>query len=304
MHKIEVFIFSFNRGKFLKNCIDSVIRHIPNVKITIIDDNSTDKYTLEVLNNLSSIVTVLKPKKSNVKRWGGFYNNINWVIQDLASSKWALFIEDDMQIIRNVTKVDVGYINNYFKIFEESLCLEVNFFKDKHRRLNEQHINIDYENHVYFFRESAESYRGTVHYNNPVIFNTKRFKEKKITYTESRDANRKLIKDNFSKMGVYPYPFMMYLPFPTSTKGKHKTLSRKISELYNEDDFYPYLQLSKEKLKKLFERDIGKLPYASDYLVTKKATPSKIYEYSDTMSRSNFFLKALNKIENKFSILR
>jgi GT2 family glycosyltransferase len=42
MKTIEVFIFSYNRGHYLHNCVTSAIKFIPNAVITVIDDCSDD----------------------------------------------------------------------------------------------------------------------------------------------------------------------------------------------------------------------------------------------------------------------
>ena len=31
----RVFVFSFNRGPYLKNCIDSILRHAPGLPVTV-----------------------------------------------------------------------------------------------------------------------------------------------------------------------------------------------------------------------------------------------------------------------------
>ena len=41
----EVAIFSYNRGEYLKNCVESVRRNIPDATIRVYDDCSDDPET-------------------------------------------------------------------------------------------------------------------------------------------------------------------------------------------------------------------------------------------------------------------
>src|SRR5690606_21926670 len=45
-------IFSFNRGRFLQNCVDSIEQCAPGARIVVFDDSSYDEATKEVLEQL------------------------------------------------------------------------------------------------------------------------------------------------------------------------------------------------------------------------------------------------------------
>ncbi|NDA29856.1 MAG: hypothetical protein EBZ12_05325, partial [Alphaproteobacteria bacterium] len=50
--KLDVFIFSFNRGAWLENLLSSVndcMKNIPDVNVYIFDDDSDEPITLKVL---------------------------------------------------------------------------------------------------------------------------------------------------------------------------------------------------------------------------------------------------------------
>ncbi|HET56198.1 MAG TPA: glycosyltransferase [Ignavibacteria bacterium] len=297
MHTIEVFVFSFNRGKFLKNCVDSAVRYIPNAKVNVIDDNSKDKETLQILDQLSQSVTVLKPKSSDNKRWGGFYENINWVFHDLANNPWVIFIEDDMQFIRPFLNSDFDNINNFFKKYSNAACLSIDFFKEEHRELNNRNVEINNTDKIYFLKNTAKTYRGTIHFNNPTIFNIKRIREIGFEYRNCRIENRNNFEQSFDRMGFYAFPLLMYLPSPPSTKNKIKTHTRHLVERYYRTGFYPYQEMTQEELEQFLNRDISILPYTSDWLKTTAPLPEPPFEYKDAMKRCHGVFRLIEIVE-------
>lgn len=297
MKQIEIFVFSFNRGKFLKNCVESAVKYIPNAKITVVDDNSTDKETLKILNQLAQNVTVLKPKLSYDERWGSFYSNINWVIQELAINDWAILIEDDMQFIRPFLDEDKKRIKSFFQSFPKSGYLTLEFLKEEHREKDKHTIEIDRSNNMYFFNEDALAYRGTIHLCSSGILNIKLMRKKGYKFVGTRPEVRERARKLFTKKGFYPYPLLMYLPFAPATKNKNKTITRCLVEKWYRTGFYPYQEMTKKVLNNLLTRDISVLPYTSDWLKTAVNTPMKPYEYKDSMKRVNKWVRKLVKLE-------
>jgi GT2 family glycosyltransferase len=40
--RLEIAIFSYNRGAYLENCVNSVLRNMPGVHFNVYDDGSDD----------------------------------------------------------------------------------------------------------------------------------------------------------------------------------------------------------------------------------------------------------------------
>ena len=57
-------IFSFNRGQFLQNCVQSIERAAPHASIAVFDDSSDDDFTRGVLQEISQRHAVLQPRKT------------------------------------------------------------------------------------------------------------------------------------------------------------------------------------------------------------------------------------------------
>lgn len=49
---LSVAIIPYNRGSYLRDCIDSVSRHLPGVKCTVHDDSSTSPPTKKTVNSV------------------------------------------------------------------------------------------------------------------------------------------------------------------------------------------------------------------------------------------------------------
>lgn len=297
MKQVEVFVFSYNRWQFLQNCVKSAQRYVPNSSITIIDDHSDDISTQTLLQKLETEVAVRKPKQTDYRRWGGFYQNINWVIQELATAPWVVFIEDDMQFIRPIDKRDLMNISNYFEKYPNTACLSIDFFKAEHRERNELNVEIDRNNKIYFLKNAAKAYRGGIHFNSQTIVNIKRMREIGFVYENDRQLNRLNIEKSFDRMGIYAYPLSMYLPSPPTIKNKNQSIIRRFVEKHYKTGFYPYEKMSNEKLERFLKRDISILPYAEDWLKTSVPSPGPPFAYADSMNRVHGIIRRAEKVE-------
>ncbi len=296
MKEIEVFVFSYNRGKYLRNCIDSIRRHVPSSRVTVVDDASTDPETCKVLEDISGHTTVVKRSKM-LGIYGGYWNNMQYTIDELSQSDWAVFIEDDMQFIRPVLQEDLERIELFFDKFPKSGYLALEFMKEELRDRDYETVSIDESVPVYFFRDEAEAYRGTIYCSNIGAVNIKYMRSIKYRLGEDEKQTREKAKIAFDKMGFYPYPLLMFLPFSEAVKNSKRTLVRRLVEKWYKAGFYPYRDLSEAKLVELLERDLSVLPITGDYLTTKNTPPQHSYVYKDSMKRCNGVIRRLEKLE-------
>ncbi|MBC6436165.1 glycosyltransferase [Nostoc sp. HG1] len=66
--------FPYNRGAYLENCVASLRRHLPGVRVRVWDDHSDRPETLAVLDGLG--VEVIRPPRGVTGRLGGLYGNM------------------------------------------------------------------------------------------------------------------------------------------------------------------------------------------------------------------------------------
>jgi glycosyltransferase involved in cell wall biosynthesis len=107
MTGLTVAVFSYNRGGYLRNCVESIRRNLPFAEVKVYDDNSTDPETVAVLHSLG--LPVLRPEGSVTGRHGGLYANMNRAL-DEAGTGLILFLQEDMQLVRPVQPVELDQI--------------------------------------------------------------------------------------------------------------------------------------------------------------------------------------------------
>lgn len=61
MKQVSIIIPCFNQGQYLEECIESVLNQTyPNIEVVIVNDGSTDSYTLEILEKMKSLYPQFK----------------------------------------------------------------------------------------------------------------------------------------------------------------------------------------------------------------------------------------------------
>ena len=290
---MQVFIMSFNRGVFLENCYNSVRKHIPNADITIYDDNSNDILTIKILEQISKDNIEIKYSKFNKsidQKIGGLTSNLNDILSNLALEDYVLVLEDDIQILRDVTDNDFENIRLYFNKYQNSLCLYPGFFKNDEPTIDAYMT----KDNLYYFNIDENDSRF-VNFSYPGIWNAKLFRESKLKLNQDMDINRLFIRERFSSMGRYVFPFMMYLPFPSSIKfGSNSTL-RAIIERIDGFGFHPYSSLDSAKVILLLTRNLDNLPFVTDFVCVTNS--KRVPYYGDALYRQPLFIWRLYRLE-------
>ncbi|MDZ7641149.1 MAG: glycosyltransferase [Desulfurivibrio sp.] len=88
-------IFSYNRGNFLKNCVQSIESCSPDSKIAVFDDDSDDTETISVLRDLGEKHTVFTSTEHSSHHLGGLYNNMQNALEYCQDEELVCFLQDD-----------------------------------------------------------------------------------------------------------------------------------------------------------------------------------------------------------------
>ncbi len=104
-------VFSYNRGDYLANCAASVLRHMAGATFRIHDDASDDPRTRAVLAGLAPHLAA--PGTGLQSKHGGLYANMQAAL-DGCATRFLLFLQDDMQVVRPVTAQDMDEIAAIF----------------------------------------------------------------------------------------------------------------------------------------------------------------------------------------------
>lgn len=290
-------IFSYNRGELLENCIASISVCAPGCSVTIIDDNSDDEKTQEVLREAAQRHEVINTKllADSDKKLGGLYPNMQFAISHLKDKKTVCFLQDDMQFVRLLDENDFQNIDGYFEKNTSKAFLHQAFLKGSNRKRDQRYTIWDSENSVYF-REGKKQSVG-VHFSAVCILRCDRLLETNWQFKSREKENDSQAKEYFGKMGLMKNPFLIWLPNVTVYRGKKKTLGIKIAEKMHRSGFYP-IEIMLEKEVDIFKsRSPEALPITEDFLKLKGKKLKKPW-YHHPLAGSKL-LKSLHKLEVK-----
>jgi glycosyltransferase involved in cell wall biosynthesis len=259
---MEIYVFSYNRGKYLRNCLESLGRHAADMSVTVVDDGSRDPDTRSVLDEFSSQVRVIVNEGGSGSSLGGLYRNMNWAISS-AREHWVLFIQDDMQLVRDVTEEDFAHIDRFFRAYPDSIEFQTCFIKGTTKIFVGDGIELDRDVPAYL-REPERSNRAW--FSAVGVFHAGRMKERGIELRDSESSNQAHVAQFADRMGLSPYPFMMWLPFAESVKFRRKGLLQRYAEWRAGAGLYPFRAMSEEEVQRLFARDLSTLPIADKIL--------------------------------------
>ena len=289
---MRIYVFSYNRGRFLRNCLNSILRHVPQYPITVIDDGSTDPEVSKVLKDFYERVTIVQSERKDKEQYlGGLYANMQYAIDNPSGEKWALFIQDDQQIVRNIDRADIDHWEQFFDAYPEALELATNFLK-ANRRAGSLRFKIDYEVPVYF-RDSSVSRR--THFAATGLFHKERMRAVDWRFQVTEGWNEEMARNLGYKMGFSPYPFMMWLPNAESAKFQRKGFMHRFAEWYRGVGFYPYSDMTENEVAWLRGRDISELPLAQDILHPVGMRTDQLWLFEDATKSIRFIHRRLKR---------
>lgn len=292
MHTLEIAIFSYNRGRFLKNCIDSIEKNLPNSLIKVYDDGSNDPETLEYLNSIASKVVTCHKNISD--RHGGYYANMQSSLVN-ASSNFLLALQDDMQIVRPVGPDDIRDIELIFNRFERAAFLSPVFLKGRKRDFFKNSYSADTQTSSYIWKSKSENALVPGCYTDVSIFNVKRLRESGWVFQPSEEENGKVAKEKFGLMPQMSNPFTFYLPEEPAYRGKVLTFGAKLAFQMDGGNIKNFLNMTAAEAEKLVKRNKEILPFAEDFIQTIDPSVKKPYKFNGY--RKSYLTMAVNKAE-------
>ncbi|MCB1409320.1 MAG: glycosyltransferase [Rhodobacteraceae bacterium] len=105
---LTVAIMSYNRPEYLRNCLESVRRHLPQARVLVMDDASDDPRQLDALRHAQADAAVRVVIGGAGSDWhGGLYGNMQRAL-DLCETPLLLYLQDDSQIVRDVNPDEIA----------------------------------------------------------------------------------------------------------------------------------------------------------------------------------------------------
>lgn len=274
-----VFVFSFNRGEFLANCVASIERCAPDLPIWIIDDDSHDPSTKAILSKLRdkySVISAAASDKGEFKT-GGLYQAMN-VAMDIARQHnitFAVFIQDDMQLVRPVRPSDLADYQKCFEIHENTIQVSNSFIRSLSSDAFLERHEIDADAAVYIRKPQFE--RGKSRFSATGVFSVDRFYDLFGSFDVGEGKN----SEKAGQLGLFcgrsVFPNACWLPYPTSFRGKRKSLKHSFFEVFGRSGFYPITPMSEEENDAFVRRPHTDIPVMEWYLKAKNTPRDDVW---------------------------
>ncbi len=240
MTRLAIFVFSFNRGKYLNNCLDSVRRaNSLNLPVYIIDDNSTDPDTVAVLRLAQGPFNVIyNDAKDREFKTGGLHGNMNKAMEIARNEAYTcvIFIQDDMQFVREITQTDLDGFDRFFECNPNAVELTITFLalqghEERGMRMRTEPAGVGWVGKPGFERPN---------FVDPGVFHVARFHERLHYFVPGEAANNDRCVAAGLDRGIYRAPMMHWLPFAESYRGGRRSLLHAAIEYSCGAGLHPY----------------------------------------------------------------
>jgi glycosyltransferase involved in cell wall biosynthesis len=292
MHTLEIAVFSYNRGAFLKNCIDSIERNLPNCQVKVYDDGSNEAETLRYLSSIAP--KVITNYKNVSDRHGGYYANMQSAVAN-ASSNFLLLLQDDMQIVRPVGADDLHDIELIFHRFERAAFLSPVFLKGRKRGFFKNSYSADRYTSSYSWENNSENVVVPGCYADVSIVNVRRLRDSGWVFQPSEEENGKAAKEKFGLMPQMSNPFTFYLPEEPAYRSKVLTLGAQLAFKMGGGSIKHFLNMTTNEMEQFMRRDKAILPFAEDFIQTADLSVKKPYKFNGY--RKSALTMVVNKTE-------
>lgn len=270
-------IFSFNRGQFLDNCVESIERCVPEARIVVFDDDSDDPATRDVLARVAQHHRVIQPGHISQHRLGGLYGNMQTALEQMRDEPLVCYLQDDTQVVRPLPEADVQAIHRLFDEDESIGFVHPCFLRGRNRHRDEQSMRYDEQRQIYFRTGTTQS--AGQHFSALLMMRPERLLTRGWEFGRSEPENDRRAGQLFGPMPFMHTPFAMWLPEVPTYRGKRKTWALKVAERRRQSGFFPFRLLSGEEVQHLKSRDPAALPIAEDFLECRHGSPPRPWAY-------------------------
>lgn len=273
-------VFSYNRGAFLRHCVDSLRRHAAPLPVTVVDDGSDDPETQAVLRSLPDGVRRLDAGAGagGAQRHGGLYANMQRALDD-CSAEHLLFLQDDMQLVRPLRGADLDYIRAFFAHYPRAAFLNPVFLKGQRARRDRRVTRLQPDFPAYFRVDPANKARGYA-YADVVIAHVGRLRAAGWRFVPGEVANAEQAARAFGPMGFMAHPFVMFLPEVPVYRGQRMTWAVARAQRLGGAQPKGYAALDEAELAAFLARDLSVLPVAEHFLRCSDPRVRRPFQYS------------------------
>ncbi|HET8800823.1 MAG TPA: glycosyltransferase family 2 protein [Marinobacter sp.] len=261
------FVFSYNRGPHLKNCIDSIEACAPGHRVVIYDDASEDPETQRILAELAQRHEVRsRDDKTSADQHGALYTNMQRAIESVEGDEVLCFLQDDTQLVRPIDDQDLAFISDYFERFPNAGFLAPVFQKRITRQRTLDRFVFHPDRGVYVCEHRSKKQVAGVYYSDISLTTSQRLRAVDWQFIPGEFDNELRARKNFMEMGYLFAPFAMWLPNPPAYRNKKKSLAFRIAEVVNKAGLYPFRIMAPEDVARLRAHPENRVAIAEDHL--------------------------------------
>lgn len=293
--RLQVVVFSFNRGEFLEHCVQTVERCAPQCPLLIVDDNSDDPLTLEALARLGARHPVLRPRGSATEdhgKHGGLYANMQAALEELDDDALLCTLQDDMQLMRPLQDEEIAAMAALLDKDDGRRFLHHAFLKGAERHRSQ--VRFAAEEGVYYAGREDKS--AGSHYSDIFIARVDALRAVRWRFLPREAANEQQARQVFLPMAHWRDPFAAWLPAATAWRGKKRTWALRQGEKRQRCGFHPLRIMSDGQRWDFLARDPAKqFPWAEDWLLLETGDLPQPWAYHPL--QGSRWLKWLNSVE-------
>lgn len=261
------FVFSYNRGPHLKNCIESIETCAAEHRVIVYDDASNDPETSKILQDIEMRHEVRRgDDKGSGDQHGALYTNMQRAIDSVKEDCLICFLQDDTQLVRKIDEQDIQFMEGYFEKFPNGGFLAPVFQKQITRQRTRDRFVYQENRGFYVCQHRSRKQVAGVYYSDISVTRSDRLKDVNWKFASGEFENEQQAKANFLEMGYLYSPFAMWLPNPPAYRNKKKSFTFKLAEIVNKAGFYPFGIMDSKAVQKLRTRPTSQVPIAEDYL--------------------------------------
>ncbi|GAB2509661.1 glycosyltransferase family 2 protein [Microbulbifer agarilyticus] len=292
---MHIFVFSYNRGAQLENCIRSIEACAPQCQLTIVDDGSDDPATQAVLREAARRHRVIDRTAESGHKLGGLYANMQAAYEMASADELMCFLQDDTQMVRPLIQEDIEELRASFANQPDLGFISPAFVRGiSLRKKVDRDFRFDTERNFWFWYPRKRS-TGTW-FSALLIADPKRLREHNWQFAVGESVNNRRAAKLFCRMARMRVPFAMWLPNGGAYRGKQKSLALRFGEWVRNCGLYPLQVMSAVEVDGLAQASPERLPVAEEFLRTDKKVKQP-WAY-DPMQGAGW-LKLLDRIERK-----
>jgi hypothetical protein len=293
---IEVAIFSYNRPEYLKNAVDSVVRHLPDVLLRVYDDCSDDPAMLAYLATLGD--SVVRRVSTLHDRHGGLYANMNIALAR-AERPFLMMLQDDMQVVRPFGTDDFAALERLFDSHPQRAFVCPMFMKGDRKRRFRRELVAEPALRAYISPVVIDATAKTcLSYFDVHIAHVLRLRKAGWRYLEAGEGrNRDNARVQFGAMPMLGDPFVFFCPEVPFFRNRRQSLAARLAGRYVGRHVKSFADMSETDTAAFKSRDLATWPFAEDFLLPNDPNVVRPFVYKDVNAR--FWLNALHKIEQK-----